>query len=392
MTGHATTEAGPEGLASRLMDAGALTSDWLPAFRAVPREAFVPNVIWPGVTRSTGAVEAVDRRTDPEMWLRAVYSDVSLTTQWDDGAHTGSGRGRNPTCSNSQPSMVFSMLAALDVQPGAAVLELGTGTGWNAALLCERVGSPGVVTIEFDPENAASAHARIRAAGYDPVTVVGDGSLGWKPGAPYDRVLITASLAEIPAQIIRQTRPGGIIVSPYATEYGGEGIVRLTVQEDGSASGPFVGPSAFMRLRQQRTHRRHVRDYLGGRPWPADGRRTVTALSPEGVADWLPMFAVGLQTVGMFPHAERYPDGSYTLWLRDTDVTSWASADFVPGADEFEVYQRGPRDLWGELAAAYTWWDGQGRPGFDRFGLTVTPAGARIAWLDSPDHPVPAVG
>ncbi|MDA5279063.1 methyltransferase domain-containing protein [Streptomyces sp. Isolate_45] len=393
MTERATTEADPQGLASRLMDSGALTSDWLPAYQAVLRESFVPDVIWPGVGPADGGpVASIDRRTDPEGWFRAVYSDTSLTTQWDDGSHTGPDRGNIPTCSNSQPAMVFSMLAALDLQPGAKVLEVGTGTGWNAALLSERVGSENVTTIEFDPENAATARARLDAAGYNPVAVVGDGSQGWAACAPYDRVLITASLREIPADIFQQTRPGGIIVSPYATEYGGEAVVRLTVQEDGSASGPFVGSSAFMRLRQQRAYRTHVKTYLGGKPWPADGRRTTTSLSPADVADWLPMFAIGLQTEGMFPYPERLDGGRYTLWLRDTQVTSWASIDFVPDAEEFEVYQSGPRELWSELTAAHAWWDDQGRPAFERFGLTVNPDGTAWAWLDSREHPVPAVG
>ncbi|WP_406738253.1 methyltransferase domain-containing protein [Streptomyces sp. NBC_00853] len=393
MTERATTEAAPQGLASRLMDSGALTSDWLPAYQAVLREWFVPEVIWPGVGPADGRpVASIDRQTDPEGWFRAVYSDTSLTTQWDDGNHTGRDRGSIPTCSNSQPGMVFSMLAALDVQPGSKVLEVGTGTGWNAALLSERVGSENVTTIEFDPENAATARARLDAAGYNPVALVGDGSQGWPACAPYDRVLITASLRAFPADIIRQTRPGGIIVSPYATEYGGEAVVRLTVQEDGSASGPFVGSSAFMRLRQQRAYRTHVKAYLGGKPWPADGRRTTTSLSPEDVAYWLPMFAIGLQTQGMFPYPEKLDGGRYTLWLRDIRVTSWASIDFVPGAEEFEVYQSGPRELWGEVTAAHAWWDDQGRPEFERFGLTVKPDGTTWAWLDSPEHPVPAVG
>ncbi|MFD9165794.1 methyltransferase domain-containing protein [Streptomyces sp. NPDC059558] len=393
MTERFTTEAGPQGLASRLMDTGALTSDWLPAYQAVLRESFVPDVIWPGVGPADGGpVATIDRRSDPEGWFRAVYSDASLTTQWDDGNHTGTDRGNIPTCSNSQPAMVFSMLAALDVRPGAKVLEVGTGTGWNAALLSERVGSENVTTIEFDPENASTARARLAATGHHPVAVVGDGSRGWPGCAPYDRVLITASLREIPADIIRQTRPGGIIVAPYATEYGGEAVVRLTVQEGGSASGPFVGSSAFMRLRQQRAYRTHVKTYLGGKPWPAEGRRTTTALSPEDVADWLPMFAIGLQTREMFPHPEKYHGGRYTLWLRDTRVTSWASIDFEPGAEEFEVYQSGPRELWSELGAAHAWWNDQGCPGFERFGLTVHPDGSTWAWLDSPEHPVPAVG
>ncbi|MGC5364548.1 methyltransferase domain-containing protein [Streptomyces sp. DT24] len=391
MSERDVTEAGPELLASQLMYMKALPAEWLPAYRAVPRELFVPDVMWPGVTDGTGGAEAIDRRENPDAWFRAVYSNTSLTTQWDDGAHTGTRRGNSPTCSNSQPSMVFSMLAALDVQPDSKVLEVGTGTGWNAALLSERVGSENVFTIEVDPQNATGARERLNAAGYDPVTGVGDGSQGRPASAPYDRVLITASLREIPPELVRQTRPGGRIVAPYATEYGGEAVVRLTVQENGNATGPFVGPSAFMRLRQQRTFRTHTREYLGG-PWPADGRRSRTDLSPEDVADWLPMFAIGLRTRGMFPWAQPYCDGSYTLWLRDDKVTSWATADYEPGKDAFEVYQGGPRDLWGELVSAYAWWTEQGRPGFERFGLTLTPEGDAWAWLDSPEYPVLVVG
>lgn len=386
-------EAGPDGLASRLLESGALTSDWLPAFKAVPRELFVPALMWPGQAAGTGQESAVDRRTDPDAWLRAVYSDVSLTTQWDDGRHSGTAKGKTPTCSNSQPSMVFSMLAALDVGPGDKVLEIGTGTGWNAALLSERVGPGNVVTVELDPENAMDARGRLHAAGYFPHMVVGDGAEGWRHGAPYDRVLVTASMTKVPRELVGQTRTGGVIVVPYTTTYGGGAVARLTVQEDGTASGPFVGSAAFMRLRQQRQTRKHVREYLGDKPWPADGVRATTSLSPEAVGDWLSMFAIGLQTMGMFPWAETYDDGSYTLWLRDTAVTSWATVDYVAGAEEFVVYQFGPRKLWWDVVTAHTWWDNQGRPGFERFGLTVDgESGAHTPWLDSPDHPLPIVG
>ncbi|WP_243869682.1 protein-L-isoaspartate O-methyltransferase family protein [Streptomyces liangshanensis] len=389
------TEAGPEGLASRLLDAGALTPDWLAAYRAVPRELFVPDVVWTGVGAGTGRAEAVVRGEDPEAWLRAVYSDGSLTTQWDDGAHTGTLRGKVPTCSNTQPSVVFSMLRALDIPPDVppefAALEVGTGTGWNAALLSERLGSSHVVTVEFDGDNAAAARLRLDAAGYQPATVVADGSEGWPARAPYDRVLVTAGVREIPGEIVRQTRAGGIIVCPYGTPYGAEAVVRLTVHEDGSASGPFVMDSAFMRLRQQRENWPHTREYLGG-DWPADGRRSETGLSPEEVADWLPRFVLGLQLSGTAPFREPDDDGSYVLWLRDDKVTSWATVDYVPDKDTFLVYQGGPRALWGEVEAAYTWWNGQGRPGLERFGLTLTPDGVPRAWLDSPEQPVPAVG
>ncbi|MFI1800854.1 hypothetical protein ACH427_26355 [Streptomyces sp. NPDC020379] len=128
-----TEGAGPSGLASALVEAGALTSDWLPTFRAIPRELFVPDRIWPGVADGTRQSALVDRTKDPEAWLRAVYSDIPLTTQWDDGRHTGDALGTTPTSSSSMPRMVFSMLADLDVQEGQRVLEIGTGVRHEVA-------------------------------------------------------------------------------------------------------------------------------------------------------------------------------------------------------------------------------------------------------------------
>jgi hypothetical protein len=99
-------------------------------------------------------------------------------------------------------------------------------------------------------------------------------------------------------------------------------------------------------------------------------------------------FALGVQVPEALPWMEAYDDGSYTLWLRDTAVTSWATADYEKDRTEFEVYQSGPRSLWDEVETAYRWWEKQGRPGFERFGLTVDGDGERV-WLDSPDNPVP---
>lgn len=386
-----TEEAGPQGLASALMEKGALTSDWLPAYNAVPRHLFIPDMIWPGRAGMNRQDDRVIRSESPETWWRAVYRDAPITTQWDDGTYSGPGKGKIPTSSNSMPTMVFSMLGALNVQDGNRVLEIGTGTGWNAALLSSRLGAENVVTIEVDENSARDARTRLKSAGYEPLTVVGDGAEGYADGAPYDRVIATASIGRVPREWITQTTPGGLIVAPWGPTYGGEAVVRLAVADDGTASGPFLGSSAFMRLRDQRTRRKHVREYLGGRAWPADGRRGMTSISPESVGDWPVMFAIGVQVPEAFPWAETYDDGSYTLWLRDTAVTSWATADYVPGREEFEVHQSGPRNLWDEVVSAYRWWEEQGRPGFERFGLTVDPVGERV-WLDSPDHAVPVLG
>ncbi|MEY9845406.1 protein-L-isoaspartate O-methyltransferase [Streptacidiphilus sp. BW17] len=395
MTDTREEEASPcaLGLASALMKKGALTTDWLPAFHAALRELFIPATIWPGTAGGNKQHNAVNRDTDRQAWLRAVYSDIPLTTQWDDGQHDGQhdgdAKGTMPTSSNSMPTMVFSMLRDLDPYEGMRVLEIGTGTGWNAALLAARLGDDQVVSVEVDQAVADTARANLAAVGRGPLVVVGDGCAGHPSGAPYDRITATCSVRGIPAAWIAQTKPGGTIVAPWGPQYGGEAIVRLIVEEDGSASGWFTRSSAFMSLRAQRVHRTPTSIYLGGKEWPADGTRTTTALSPDDVGGWLAMFAIGLQVPGVYPRPEHYRDGSYTLWLHDTAVTSWATADWEKDRTAFEVVQPGPRRLWDEVEAAWRWWDARGRPGFDRFGLTVTREGQQLVWLDHPGQPVP---
>ncbi|MFE2414124.1 methyltransferase domain-containing protein [Kitasatospora sp. NPDC059408] len=389
MTGETPQEAGPQGLASALVAGGALTSDWLPAFTAVPRELFVPDRIWPGIADGTKQNPVVYRSQDPEAWRRAVYSDIPLTTQWDDGDHDGDGLGTTPTSSNSMPTMVASMLRDLDVRPGDRALEIGTGTGWNAGLLAHCLGDPNVVTVEYDPAVARGARANLDRAGLAPTVIEGDGRAGWAEGAPYNRIIATCSLLEIPPAWLAQAAPGGVIVAPFGTEYGGEQIVRLVVNDDRTqAVGRFTGGSAFMRLRQQRTERPLFDAYLHGVPWPAGGVKSMTTLSPSDTGEWFQQFVIGLAVPGAFWRAERYNGGAYTLWLYSRDTLSWASADYEPDRMEYEVYQSGPRRLWDEVEAAYRCWEAQGRPGYDRFGLTVTPEG-QTAWLDSPDNPVP---
>ncbi|MFJ8434702.1 methyltransferase domain-containing protein [Kitasatospora sp. NPDC094019] len=389
MTGGTHQEAGPQGLASALVAAGALTPDWLPSFTAVPRELFVPDRIWPGIADGTRQSPVVDRSQDPRAWRAAVYSDIPLTTQWDDGEHEGDGLGTTPSSSNSLPTMVFSMLQDLEVRSGDRALEIGSGTGWNAGLLAHRLGGANVVSVEYDPEVARGARDNLGRAGLEPITVEGDGRNGFGPGAPYDRIIATCSVLEIPPAWLEQTAPGGLIVAPFGTEYGGEHIVRLTVDGDGtSATGRFTRSSAFMRLRQQRTDRPLVEAYLHGKPWPAEGGRSVTTLSPRDTGGWLGQFVIGLGVSGTFWRVERYDDGSYTLWLYSRDTLSWATADYEPDRSEYEVVQSGPRNLWDEVTTAYRWWSSQGHPGHERFGLTVTPEG-HTAWLDSPDNPVP---
>ncbi|MCS0635044.1 methyltransferase domain-containing protein [Streptomyces sp. LP05-1] len=380
-------------LTRSLLDSGALTTDWSEAFDAVPRAAFLPDLAWPH-DMDTGTDRAVDRRTDPEDWERAVYANVPITTQWDDGKHSGSEPGRVPTSSASMPSVVTRMLADLAVFPDARVLEIGTGTGWNAGLLSARLGDRCVVTVEVDETVAVSARAALARLGLRPKVVCGDGGEGHPDEAPYDRVIVTAGVRQLPAAWLEQTRPGGLIVAPWGTHYSDEdALVRLTVADDGSASGPFLRPLEFMKLRAQRLDWRRFGNHVG--EYPGDAAETETSVSLSDLGEdrrFLgPKFVLGL-CVPDCAHVVNSGEDSSTVWFFDMTEgsRSWASVVFRTGARPATVHQSGPRKLWDEVSGALEWWRERGSPGLGSFGLTVLPDGTHRPWLAEPDHPVPS--
>jgi len=117
----------------------------------------------------------------------------------------------------SAPSIVAHMTELLDPKPGDKVLEVGTGSGYQAAILAEIV-TPGghVWSIERIPELAEFAKRNLERTGYaDRVTIiVGDGSLGYEPAAPYDKIMVTAAAPKVPEPLIKQLKPGGRLVAP----------------------------------------------------------------------------------------------------------------------------------------------------------------------------------
>ncbi|WP_282206027.1 methyltransferase domain-containing protein [Kitasatospora fiedleri] len=355
---------------------------WAPAFAAVPRALFLPDLIW-AHDMATGTSRPLDRTADESTWLAAAAADIPIVTQWDDGEHRGTEPGTVPTSSASQPSLVAAMLDDLRIESGMRVLEQGTGTGWNAALLAHRIGDANVTTIEIDPQVSARARASLHAAGHRPHLVCGDGALGHPPGAPYDRITATYGLREIPPTWIEQTRPGGMILAPFGTHYSNaDALVRLTVARDGTATGPFLQPVEFMKMRSQRLR------------WPnnpADGgtvaEGTTTATLPtHGKFDPFP-FAAGLRLRDVVHAVQSHENGARTLWLYSLTVPAWAAATFRDGETTHLVRQYGGRCLWDDFERTLAWWHGAGRPGIGRLGLTVTPDGWH-AWLDDPAQPI----
>jgi len=167
------------------------------------------------------AMERVPRELFvPERERRRAYEDAALPI--------GAGQ------TISQPYMVARICEALDVRPGHQVLDVGTGSGYQAAVLAE-LGAE-VVTIERIPELAEQAGANLAAAGYEQVEVrVGDGTLGVPDRAPFDGIAVAAAAPGLPETLYEQLRPGGRLVVPV----GGPRAQRLEVIVR-SPEGPAV--------------------------------------------------------------------------------------------------------------------------------------------------------
>ncbi|WP_225821391.1 methyltransferase domain-containing protein [Streptomyces naphthomycinicus] len=219
----------------RQIDAeGAWAEDpvWREAFAAVPRHLFVPYYYVPG---PGGYERRWGESPDPEVrerWVCGAYTDVPLATRLRDGELLSS---------SSQPSLMARMLTALRVEDGNRVLEVGAGTGYNAALLSHRLGADDLVTtVDLEPEITESARQHLTAAGYRPAVVTGDGARGVPERAPFDRIIATCELPTVPRPWLAQCRPGARVLTPLAT-----GLLALTVRDAEHAEGRFLPRAAF---------------------------------------------------------------------------------------------------------------------------------------------------
>ena len=205
---------------------------WREAFAQVPRHLFVPYYY---VAGARGYERRWGESPDPaarERWVRGAYEDVPLATRLRDGELISS---------SSQPSLMARMLVALGVADGDRVLEIGAGTGYNAALLAHRLGDDDLVTtVDLEPEITESARCHLAAAGYRPAVVTGDGARGVPERAPYDRIIATCALPSVPRAWVAQCTEGARILTPVAT-----GLLTLTVRGGGCAEGRFLPSAAF---------------------------------------------------------------------------------------------------------------------------------------------------
>ena len=190
------------------------------ALRDVPRHLFLPHL-------------------PPE----DAYLDDAIVTKRDaDG---------QPISSSSQPAIMAIMLDQLTLAPGQRVLEIGAGTGYNAALMRHIVGPAGtVVSVDIDADLAGRAREHLASAGYPDVTVVAaDGAEGYPPGAPYDRVIATVGVSDLAPAWLHQAGPGARIVVPLDVRGSQLAVAFGRSGSGGHLVSRSIAPCGFMRMR-----------------------------------------------------------------------------------------------------------------------------------------------
>lgn len=360
-------------LADELTAAGVLRDPaWRRAWETVPRHVFVQRFAisaagCPGASRATW-YDGADPGQRPE-WLAAVYRNEALITSY---APNGAA-----ISSSTEPSLMAHMLDLLDVRDGQKVLEIGTGTGYNAALLAHRLGPDNVTTIDVDPHLTHAAMAALRSAGYPVEVLTGNGAHGAPERAPFDRIIATCGVDRIPAAWINQLTPDGVILANVS-----RGLVVLRRISDNTVSGRFCDQAGFMAL------------HTGSEPPPATSSEifNVTGVTaqrqhddtdvPPGVDFSIASFLASLiaeRSHLMFVHREDGTVVEYRWWHPASE--SWVRIELRDGRPD-RIHETGTRRLWTELAPILAGWDHAGRPDINQFGLTITPQ-QHTLWIGS---------
>lgn len=360
------TNPGPQTLIEAMRSRGDVhDSRVLEAFLAVPRAAFLPGV-------------------PPER----VYQDEAIVIRRETSGSVVS--------TSSQPSMMALMIEQLRLLKGQNVLEIGAGSGYNAAII-QRLVEPGgrVTTIEYDPQLAEQARDALQRVQMSRVLVVdGDGAAGYSPRAAYDRILATVGIWDVPRAWVRQLKPRGLIVAPIWLA-GGQYSAAFQLQPDGSLYSDRNLPCGFVRLRGLSSGP-EVEARIGG------GSLTISSdqldqidpvalqmlLNADAQAGHLGRvlkrgdFTFSLLPFLMLnlPGEDVYAlysvaDGQHPFGIEGQGfaVIGKGSACFVPSDGEGRALAFGGADTLLEVQDAISAWEAAGRPPIERLRLRLSP-------------------
>lgn len=358
-------------LADTLAERGDLrTPQWHAAVAAVPRHQLVPHAYRQD---PTGEWAAFDTADEPEL----VYSPTTLIT-----ALESTGDHRRPVSSSTKPDLMVRMLEILDVQDGHRLLEIGTGTGYNAALLAHRLGDDHVFTVDLDGALVDLARERLATVGHHPTVVAVDGAGGLPEHAPYDRIIATCSVPAIPWVWAEQLAPDGSILVDLKLTTSAGNLVHLHRVGDDTLQGNFTRRwAAFMAMRSG--------------PAPAPVPRAEAADNPVTRTTTAPAAPWNDATVAWFLAQLRLPvDVTFGYVLDETTRQpaastlsapdgSWARISLTDGT----VTEAGSTSLWASVEWAHDQWTTAGRPTWERLGLTATRDGGHEVWMDTPSSP-----
>lgn len=292
---------------------------------------------------------------DPEL-LKLIYSERVLSTRL------------NPPSSTSQPALVAYMLEFLELEKGMNVLEIGAGTGYNAALMQEIVGRTGrIATMDIQEDVVEQTRRLLKASGYGGIEVIAaDGGEGFPENAPYHRIIATVGCPDISFHWAEQLARDGFMLIPL--QHGAEGfdpLVRLW-KEGERLLGRFVGLSGFMSIQGELAieQRPNFEDFAGLR------NRELTAVYP--------LFGIFKEMVESWKGEWRNQFISFLLFM--AIVADKKPFDFAPPsfwdeekgaavAREDGIALYGDESLLDDLKSLSEQWEGLGRPGFSDWQL-----------------------